>query len=61
MNRSAKGLSMVTTNLVWRIADDLPNSPNFLPAKLSRYTVVHALLNFILTKHKQTPVNDVFV
>ena len=25
--------------LVWRIADNLPNSPNFHPAKLSRYTV----------------------
>ena len=26
--------------LVWRIAD---NSPNFSPAKLSRYTIMHAL------------------
>ena len=25
--------------LVWRIMDDSPNSPNFPPAKLSRYTV----------------------
>ena len=25
--------------LVWRITDDLPNSPNFCPTKLSRYTV----------------------
>ena len=25
--------------LVWRIAGDSPNSPNFLPTKLSRYTV----------------------
>jgi len=25
--------------LVWQITDDSPNSPNFLPAKLSRYTV----------------------
>ena len=25
--------------LVWRITDDSPNSPNFFPAKLSRYTV----------------------
>ena len=25
--------------LVWRITDNSPNSPNFLPAKLSRYTV----------------------
>ena len=31
MNRSAKGLLIVTTNLAWRIADDSPNSPN-LPA-----------------------------
>ena len=40
MNRSAKGLSMVTTNLVWRIADDSPNSPNFLPPNFPaiRYT-----------------------
>ena len=27
--------------LVWRITDDLPNSPNFLPAKLSHYTVLY--------------------
>ena len=26
--------------LVWQIADGSPNSPNFLPAKLSRYTVL---------------------
>jgi len=26
--------------LVWRITDDSPNSSNFLPAKLSRYTVL---------------------
>jgi len=25
--------------LVWQITDDSPNSPNFLPAKLSCYTV----------------------
>jgi len=25
--------------LVWQIEDDLPNLPNFLPTKLSRYTV----------------------
>ena len=25
--------------LVWQITDDLPNSPYFPPAKLSRYTV----------------------
>ena len=39
MNRSAKGLLIAITTLdvlIWRIADD---SPNFLPAKLSRYTV----------------------
>jgi len=28
--------------LVWRITDDSPKSPNFLPAKLSRYTVPSA-------------------
>ena len=48
MNRSAKGLLIVTTYvllwmvLVWQIADDspdLPNLPNFPPTKLSRYTV----------------------
>ena len=25
--------------LVWQIADDLPNSPNFLPSKLSHSTL----------------------
>ena len=35
--RSVKGLSMVTTNLVWQITDDLPNS---LPAKLSCFSVI---------------------
>ena len=42
MNRSARGLFIETTtlnSLVWRIADDSPNSPNFLHAKLSHYTV----------------------
>ena len=43
MNRSAKGLFIETTIiwmvLVWRIADDSPNLPNFLPAKPSRYMV----------------------
>ena len=39
MNRSAKELLIVTNNLVWRIADDSPNLPNFLPAKLSCYMV----------------------
>ena len=39
MNRSAKGLLIVTTNLVWQIADNSPNSSNFLPAQLSCYTV----------------------
>ena len=45
-NRSAKGLLIATTTLdvliwriIWRIADDSPNPSNFLPAKLSRYTV----------------------
>ena len=43
MNRSAKWLLIVTTTwmvLVWRIADDLPSSPNFLPAKFSHYMVL---------------------
>ena len=26
--------------LVWRITDDSPNSPNFLPAKISHYVVL---------------------
>jgi len=26
--------------LIWRIKDDLPNLPNFLPAKLSCYMVM---------------------
>ena len=29
--------------LVWRIADDSSNSPDFPPAKLSHYTVVREL------------------
>ena len=29
MNISAKGLLIETTVLVWRIAEDLPNPPNF--------------------------------
>ena len=37
-NGSAKGL-FVTTTLVWLFADDLPNSSNYLPTKLFRYTV----------------------
>ena len=37
MNRVAKGLLIVTINLVWRIAEDLQN---FLSAKLSCYTVI---------------------
>ena len=36
MNRSAKGLLILWMVLVWQITDDLPN---FLPAKLPRYTV----------------------
>ena len=42
MNRSAKGLLMVTTNLdgfSLMNCRNSPNLPNFLPAKLSRYTV----------------------
>ena len=40
MNRSAKGLLILTTNLdglVWQIADDMPNLLNFLPIKHSHY------------------------
>ena len=29
---------------VWRITDDSPNSPNFLAAKNSRYTVVQSFI-----------------
>ena len=29
MNGSAKGLLIITTNLVWKITDNLPNSSNF--------------------------------
>ena len=29
MNRSTNRLSIVITNLVWRIKDNSPNSPNF--------------------------------
>ena len=41
MNKSAERLLIVTTlwmAIVWRITGDLPNSPNFLPAKLSCQT-----------------------
>jgi len=31
--------------LVWQIKNDLPNLPNFLPAKLSCYTVIINLIN----------------
>ena len=47
MNRSAKTLLIVTTNLnglVWQMADDLPNSPNFLPVKHSHYMVICSFL-----------------
>ena len=45
MNRSAIGLSMVTINLVWQIADDSPNSPNFPPPNFPaiRYVIVEYL------------------
>ena len=33
-------VTIITTSLVWQIADDLPISPNFFPAKISHYTVV---------------------
>jgi len=36
---SAKRLVEIWMLLVWRITDDSPNLPNFLPAKFSRYTV----------------------
>ena len=49
--------------LVWRIADDtpddLPNSPNFLPSKLSRYTV-HAYIGIFHVHsyiYKHTPMH----
>ena len=34
--------------LVWRITDDLPNSPNFPPAKLSCYTVLNNIVCVII-------------
>ena len=40
MNRSAEELFIETTNLdglIWLTAQNLPNSLNFLPAKLPRY------------------------
>ena len=52
MNRSAKGLLTVTATLdglVWQITDDLPNSLNFLPAKLSRYTVDYTIYGPLIT------------
>ena len=41
---SAIRLIIISKNwmvLVWRITDDSPNSLNFFPTKLSRYTVVY--------------------
>jgi len=45
MNRFSQKVIIVSRNLDgfsfnWRIMDDLPISPNFLPAKLSCYMVV---------------------
>ena len=58
MNSSANRLSIVTTNLDgfslanhWRIGDDSPNSPNFLPAKLSHYTVIKQFLHQLNTHY----------
>ena len=45
MNRIAKGLFiklLIWMVLVWQITDISPNSQNFLPAKLSCYTVYGA-------------------
>ena len=39
INRSANRLLIVSTNLVWRITDNSPYSPNFPAVKLSCYTV----------------------
>ena len=53
VNRSANRLLIVSTNLdglVWRIADDLPNLPNFPPAKLSCYKVVTSVYLISLQK-----------
>ena len=47
MNRSAKGLLIVTTNLDWRITDDSPNLPNFLPAKLFCYMVYYIRVLYV--------------
>jgi len=47
MNRFSQKVIIVNRNLddfVWRIACDLPNSPNFLPAKLSCYMVASTYL-----------------
>ena len=40
MNRPAKGLLIVTTNLVWQTADDLPNSPNFPAIQYTIYAEI---------------------
>ena len=45
LNRSAKRLLIVSTNLVWQITDDLlPNLPIFSPTKLDYYTVSSKLI-----------------
>ena len=41
--------------LVWRIKDDSPNLPNFLPAKLSCYTVCHYCVVTFLMHPLQCP------
>ena len=47
INRSANRLLIVSTNLVWQITDDLPNLPNFPPAKLFRYTVYEITISTV--------------
>ena len=62
MNRSAKGLLIVTTNLdgfSLQITDDSPILLNFLPAKLSCYTVFSVNFRRLSIKFNFSGINFV--
>ena len=47
MNRSAKGLLIITTNLVWQIADDSTNSPTFYLPNFPAIQYIRMLPNHV--------------
>ena len=51
MIKSAKGLLIVTINLVWKITDNLSNSPNYSSAIISCYTVLDDKIEFLILVH----------